>query len=172
MALVVEDGTGVATANAYDDISNFLLYWLDRNIDYSDFDAEVISAAIIDATGFIEGAYLGQWKGYVKTAEQALAWPRTDVVSVEGSPIAEMPTKLKRAMYELAAKSLNGTVLWPQPSRDPNLKREKKQVGPMIKEIEYDTGARLTTKPSYPAVEALLRDLLDQNKVGVSRTYR
>lgn len=174
MGFVVEDGTGKADANSYCTVADFLLYWLDRNVDFTDFDLEVIQPALMDATSYLDLVYQGKWKGVVKDDVQSLSFPRTGMISSDGRAIQEHPRKLKEAVYFLAKKSLAGDVLWPNPERDPTVKRKKEQLGPLIEETEYDTTRPMPVVPMYPLVDAIIKDLLDpaRSSSGVSKAIR
>lgn len=79
-AFVVEDGTGLLTANSYLSENGFTDYWdiTNPDWDYSGFSDDEIIGALIRATAYIDNRYRGRWPGVtLKGRAQALAWPRT-----------------------------------------------------------------------------------------------
>lgn len=136
MALIIEDGTGVAGADSYVSRAEYIAYV-----------ANYYGATVedVDATdGPLRLAYTwiaGQsWKG-AKTygRSQTGAWPRTGVKDCEGIAIAadEIPQEVKNAQMELAwAEAQSAGTLSPSGSvRDALVSRERVDVI----EVEYDT---------------------------------
>lgn len=78
-AFIVENGTGLITANSYESENTFLAYWdlVNPDWDYSGFSDDEILGALIRATTYIDNRYRGRWPGVtLKGRLQALAWPR------------------------------------------------------------------------------------------------
>jgi DnaT-like ssDNA binding protein len=76
MTLVVEDGTGLATANCYTTLDAAQLYF-EGSLYSADWDNETPdnkTTALIMATRVIDTSCI--FKGYRKTTVQALEWPR------------------------------------------------------------------------------------------------
>lgn len=89
MSLIVEDGTGLLTAESYLSLAGFGKYWDVRNpdFDYSIYADEQIEGALRRAATYIDGRYRGRWPGVtLKGRAQALAWPRTGALSGLQSP--------------------------------------------------------------------------------------
>jgi hypothetical protein len=84
MGIVIEDGTGVATANSYVSATMLETYCADRAITVPDGDAD---AALIRATQYIEGHYRGRWPGSRTKyrGQQGLSWPRFGAYADDGS---------------------------------------------------------------------------------------
>jgi hypothetical protein len=84
MALVLEDGTAVPTANSYANSSMLDSYCADRAIDQPAGDAD---AALIRGTQYIEGRYRGRWPGSRTKyrGQQGLSWPRFGAYADDGS---------------------------------------------------------------------------------------
>src|ERR1700758_2726969 len=102
--LVVEDGTGLADADAFFDMDYMDAYatahdltgWLDGPGDGQ--------AAIRRATTYLCNSW--PWKGFrLKGRDQALAWPRTEVTDGEDNIVASdsVPAEIIQATAELAA---------------------------------------------------------------------
>lgn len=158
MALIVEDGTGIATANSYIDSSYADAYFLDRDI------AEWASltnkdALLIKATDYIETVYYGKWQGERLTTTQALEFPRViDSVDVG------VPDRLKKACCELALKANSGELI-----TDIEQRVIKKKVA--VIETTYAEYSDQTTQ--YTKVYDLLSEYLlnsNSNTVKVTRS--
>ena len=74
MALVVEDGTGLSTAESYISVADADTYHSDRgNALWTGTDA-VKEEALRQATEYLDATY--DWKGSISLTTQALNWPR------------------------------------------------------------------------------------------------
>jgi len=160
MSFLVEDGTGLAGATSYGSVTEFVLYWADRGKDYSDTDAELIVAALINATDYMEVRFGSKFKGRKVSGEQGLAWPRRYVTDREGYEIAydAVPSRIKRACFEYAKRALDADLL-PDPSGDPNVISETKTVGPITTSKTYAGSATGTKVKPYPMADALVNEL-------------
>jgi hypothetical protein len=171
MAFVVETGTALSTSNAYVSLTDYRTYLLDRGIDEGDTDDDLIRAAIIKATDYIDRRFRFKGLRVDPDTPQALAWPRKEVYDREGYLLASdvIPVALKQAAIEYAYRART-EELWNVPTLDAagtlNAKREK--VGPIETEYQYSSGFASTIKP-YPQADSLLRDLILAEQ---GRTYR
>ena len=123
MAIVVEDGSGIANANSYGSEDELSTYADDRGYTLGSGDAE---AALIRATMFID-SYRFRFPGYrVKGRGQGLEWPRFNAFSQVPStgrdlpipnyhsqnvnfgvvliPANEVPLEIKQATFEAAIR--------------------------------------------------------------------
>ena len=160
MALVVEDGTGLANATSYDSLANLRAFALARGIELPADDAEAEVLAI-DAMDYLE-AHRARYQGSkTHPGVQALQWPRTGVVldCSYSLPDNVIPTELKQAQGHLMIEAFSGTPLMPS-SDGRVVKREKVDVI----EREFMTGKEMGTSgvpaPSFPTVDALLAPLI------------
>lgn len=109
MALTVEDGSIVAGANSYVDLTFASEYFAARGTTWpaaspANADAE---AALVRATAYIEAKYGASFSGSrVAGREQPLLWPRTGAEDRDGEPIPEdeIPVELKNAVCEAALR--------------------------------------------------------------------
>lgn len=132
MALVVENGTGLADAESYISLADAnARHTALGNTAWTGSDA-VKEAALRRATQYMEQAYRSRWRGQRMTSAQALSWPRWGV-QVEGFYIDSdvVPVEVVNACADLALKSLSGELA---PDLERGVIREK--VGPL--ETEYD----------------------------------
>lgn len=107
MALIVEDGTGLATAQSYISAADASTYHTAHgNTAWTGTDA-VKEAALVRATAWLDGRYLSRWPGVRYTSTQALEWPRAGAVDCDGNELSAMvPAALKNALCEAALKEL------------------------------------------------------------------
>ncbi len=99
---------------------------------------------------------------------QPLSFPRISLQDRDGIAIIGMPERLKFATAEYAVRS-RLKILAPDPTRDAlggNVIRLSKKVGPISKDITYQSGtANSGTLPSYPAADRLLTEYLSAQGV-------
>ena len=156
MSLVVEDGTGLETANTYATIAEADSYHSDRgNSAWTEATEPAKTEALILATEYLDARYYFRWKGFKKREKQALEWPRTWVYDRNGWLFAsdKVPDRLKDAAAEAALKALTET-LFPDITRDDMARRVT--VGPIT--TEYKQSAPATKQ--YTKVDRLLRGLV------------
>lgn len=164
MALTVEDGTGLAAADAYVSEADATVYIAAYQPQgFASWTTALPSAkevAIRKATQYLDSRYASLWKGYRKTQEQALDWPRIAVYS-EGLVLSteELPTLLVQATAELAVRFLvSGDLELDVDLGSSNIKRERAELGPLKEEIEYQ-GVK-ATQARQPKVDRMLQPLL------------
>lgn len=110
MALVVEDGTGLTTANAYVNVAFVDAYHQLRCNEGWSGNTSAKEAAIIRATEWIDRTFdfMGDIKNQGDTAssldKQALAWPRSQVFHSDGYLVDtdSLPVELQNACAEVA----------------------------------------------------------------------
>jgi hypothetical protein len=158
MSLIVEDGTGLATAESFVSVVNADTYHSNRgNATWATLTTEQKEQALRRATDYMEQVYRTRWTGYLKTTTQALGWPRTE------APLADVgygyayyssdavPQIVKNACAELALKAAAGELA---PDVEPRVKREK--VGPI--ETEYAEYGEQSTQ--FRAIDNMLLPVL------------
>ncbi len=116
MPLIVEDGTGLESAESYDTIENIAAYAVKvgKSFPITGSDGPATAAAIAAAeaaarraTAWIDGEYRSRFQGAPTTAEQALEWPRSGVM-YRGTELPEdiIHRKIKEATAEAAIREL------------------------------------------------------------------
>ncbi|WP_426269147.1 DnaT-like ssDNA-binding protein [Dyella kyungheensis] len=147
MSLLVEDGSGVAGAEAYISVADADAYFAARgNADWADLDTTAKEAALRKGCDYMEGVYT--WKGMRATKTQTLSWPRKCVVVDRVHvPSDRVPLAIARANAELAVRASAGDL-----SADEGSQVTRETVGPIT--VEYAQGAR--QNPRYAAVDAML----------------
>jgi hypothetical protein len=136
--IIVEDGSGVANANAYITVAEARLYATQRGITLPTEDDEV-AAMIIQATDFLESKSC-EYAGRKTSPVQSLEWPRIDAY-LDGDdypmfPSNSIPKSLKQAQMALVVAVSQGIVLLPN-------------IGPQDYVIEETVGP-ITTKYANP----------------------
>src|SRR5687767_15226190 len=109
MAIIVEDGTGLSTAESYITVAYADTYHTDRGqTTWTGTDAAK-EAALRRALAYLDGRYGPRFNGLRKLGrDQALMWPRVGASDSEGWLIDDtvIPAELKRAQAEAALREL------------------------------------------------------------------
>ena len=153
--LIVEDGTGLSSANASISLAEFKAYCDPRGKDYSAFSDELINQAIVRTGTFLSSL---NWRGYRSfQRQQTMPFPRFGLFDKEGWPILEneIPQEYKDASAEIAfAEVVTPFTMTPSVTQSDKVLHE--QVGPIS-----TTYANLFTAASDARpVIVLVRDLL------------
>lgn len=155
MALTPEDGTGLAAADAF-------LSQAEADTHHDNYGNATAWDAVTDkdvlirkATRYIDDNY--NWIGQATTSDQALSWPRFDVV-VDGFTIAAniVPTKVKQATAELALimATTDPEAVLTSPG---NILRKKEKFAVFEEDTTY-TSAGSSQIPEFPVIDSLLSD--------------
>lgn len=162
MALILESGTGSATANAFVNVAAADAYHSEMgHADWAAADTADKEAAIIRATAVLSSAYA--WKGTRRNGrDQALSWPRYDVADAEGWPVPydAVPREIADATCIVALQELTEPgSMSPVVVEADRAKRLK--AGSV--EIEYANAASFpaASRPVLVAVSDMIGGLLD-----------
>lgn len=154
MSLIVEDGTGLTTAESYGSVTGANKYFADRGIDkWQDYSTTQKEQALRKGTEYIDGRFCRRFRNSKLLADQALEFPRDDS--------GVLPVGLVRATYEYALRALD-KPLAPDLVQDASgLRVVKKQegLGPLAEVTEY-ANASPSIFSAYPAADMLLKSLL------------
>lgn len=146
MALVVEDGTGVAGATSYVSVADFKLYAAARGatVPVTDSACEVLLVKAVDALE------VKDYIGTPLTETQGLSFPRltTDADFVETS--TGLPAKVVQAQCALAVEAQKGDLL--AAARVNKYKRTK--IDQIY--VEYRDAAVVASGLYFPQIDALL----------------
>ena len=144
--LIVEDGTGVANANAYINTDYADTYLSSLGISaWDNYSVPVKEKAIIEATQTIDLVY--NFSGVVTKDDQDLEFPRTDCYDKKRNiflPPSIIPVNLKNATAELAYTRISSNEALIESSGSEILKREK--VGSLEVERFNQSSFQLTAK--------------------------
>jgi len=182
MAFTVEDGTGLAAANAYVSVDYFRNYHRDRGHAFEGTTAQ-IQQSIVRATDYIDKRFGRRFVGRRTDRGQALEWPRIDAFDRDThllNGVDAIPRQLQKACAEYALRALallTGTDADLSPDgADPvgELTSYSVTVGP-ITESKTFAGANTRSPqssivsdsliPEYPAADMWLEELLRSSVV-------
>lgn len=156
MSLVVEDGSGLATAESYISVADAdtrhsnlgNTAWTDVSV-----TTQAKEAALRKATNYMVQAYRERWQGLRLGPVQSLDWPRMDVF-VDLWPVASniVPATIANACADLALKALSADLA---PDLTQNVVSET--VGQIT--VEYDKGSPQYKR--YRAIDLMLEPYFD-----------
>ncbi len=152
MALIVESGSGSATAESYISVADADARQTAFGNDAWTGATAVKEAALRRSTAFIEQRYRSRWKGTKLLRDQALSWPRYGAM-VDGYDVDStiVPPEIANACADLAVKALTETL---NSDQERGVVREK--VGPL--ETEYDPYSSQAKR--YPAIDQMVAPYL------------
>lgn len=164
--MAIDVTPGSATAVAYDTAANADSYFTARGITAWTGTEAAKEAALVRGADYLDRTYALRWIGLRAEDAQALDWPRSDAVDLDGYPyeVDEIPTALKQANFEAALLVLTGTDLEPVLVRGGAVRRTRAKAGPAESETEYSAGAPARSR--FTALEGALAPLLLQNAIG------
>ncbi len=154
MALTVEDGTVVASADSYISQADADTYFTNHDdpSDWTGATSALKDSALRFAVMTMDGMF--EWSGAVQSSTQVLGWPRTSAEDAEGRAIASstIPQRIKDAQCELAVQHI-GSPINAALDRGGDVRRER--AGPV--EVEYSEGA--AAEQVKPLIERILLGL-------------
>ena len=138
MAFLVEDGTGLTASTSYESVSDADTYHSEHGdpTGWSGATDAAKQAALMTATVYMDATYL--WRGDIADSDQALGFPREDLVDRSGRSIASniVPQKVQDCCSYLALQhilsALNATF-----DRGGEIVRQKVDM----LEVQYGSGA-------------------------------
>jgi hypothetical protein len=154
--IVVENGTGIATANSYATLAEADTYYDERhNVTWQSSSTSARTVALIKATDYIDYTY--SFKGTPSGTTQALQWPRTRATDINLIVIDSdvIPVELKRAVFELALRSLSEDID-PDLTTSSQLQSETRKVDVISRSFSYTAGVQVKR---FTQVQKLLRGL-------------
>lgn len=151
MAIIVEDGTGLSTAQTYASVATANAYHTARgNTSWTGTDAAK-EYALTRAAQALDGRYSQYWPGYRYSETQALDWPRTDAVDIDGYDLDGLPQGIVDACCEAALIEL---VTAGSLSEEEELGVKREKAGSV--EVEYTS----TQHTGYPRIAHALRRIV------------
>lgn len=178
---VVEDGTVVDGATSFAALADADQYF--ENIGnelWDDFSTEEKQIGLNRATAYIDSVYRTLWKGIRKTSDQALTFPRINIVDSDGYvlPASPLPTVLQNATFEMAVLAADTDVdLFELDRTLGPIKRLREKVDVIEVETEYMGSADLggsappnSVNEKFSEAKVWLTDLLRTKSSG--RVYR
>lgn len=168
MALIVEDGSGLANAESYVSVSDCAAYAVARDLPFATAPSEKAEAALRRATAYIDNTYRTRFPGQRKKFRlQALEWPRVGVVDMNGFPVTsdEVPVEVVRATCEAAVRELAspGSL---NPDVTPGKVKKRAKVGEIEVEYAVGVGGVASQQPISPVIDGILAAL-----IGMAQPY-
>jgi len=166
MALIVEDGTGIAGANTYADLTDIRAYASDRGVTLSTDDV-ALEADVHKAMDHLEGLR-ARYQGWKTVATNALQFPR-ESVKIDCVALANdaIPVELINAECQLVIEQHNGVDL--APTRTEAFIIED-TTGPLTTKYSDKHGGGPGSVPDMITVDNLLAPLF--STCGQSRALR
>lgn len=153
MAIVTEDGTGLATAESYISVADAdTRHAALGNTTWAALTDAAKEILLRKATEYMVQTYRGRIKGSRRLATQALDMPRTGM-TIDGyaADYDEVPAPWENACADLALKANSATLL-----ADQTQGVVKEKLGPI--ETEYDVNSRRDKQ--YAAIDRMLSPYL------------
>lgn len=157
--LIVETGMCLDDANSYVSLEYARNYALTRG--YSDMlkmSDEELKKMLIRGTDYVDHIY--KYRGKKCTAQQALSFPRKNLIDDDGYEIDGIPLNLKKAVVEAANLVKTQETLFITKNKDGNIKRKKVDV------LETEFFENKDESLEYATIYEVLNSLLD----GLYRT--
>lgn len=168
MALVVEDGSGMANADSFVTVEATDAFWSARNVtEWTTASTQAKEAALRATADYLAFAY--DWPGQPKSSSQSLCWPRAGAVDQTGDLIAsdEVPVPIERACFVLAREALTHDLLR-ETSPDDIVTEESVSISGAISESrKYDRGNRRgVSVRRFSPVDAILSQIMRNTRGG------
>lgn len=147
MALIIEDGTGKADADSYATAAELVDYGTRYGVTVPDTEEEqeaLLRQAAVQMN-------VMKWKGHRANADQALAWPRSNVwIDGQLQPNSYIPSRIQYGQMALAAEIHDNQVNPPDQRQGPVTKEKVDAL-----EVEYgqieNTGKLMWAAPERPS---------------------
>lgn len=175
MALIVEDGSGLANAESYVSVSDAVAYASARGLTFTASPAAPAEAALRRATEWLDGTYRNRFPGYRTNGRaQALEWPRTGACDREGNEIAsdEIPVEIIHATIEAAVRELASAGSLSPDIVPGKVKKRVRVEGAVEVEYAVGSGSAYEQRPVVAVIDAILSSLLGQTSPYVARAVR
>lgn len=199
MAFTLEDGTGIAGANALISVQFFRDYHTDRgepNVDVGSIADEAVEDLIVKATDYVVARFGTTFKGRRATETQTLPFPR-EGICIDGVEIADdaVPAQIQAAIAVYALVARDVAALMPNPplpfdttdssgetiSGGGAVIETEEQVGPIRERVRLESVRSALTRsnlnalvdgwviPQYPSADLLIEPFLSSRDNKVTR---
>tara|TARA_R110002167_G_scaffold229073_1_gene434465 strand:+ start:109 stop:627 length:519 start_codon:yes stop_codon:yes gene_type:complete len=161
MALVVENGSGLTTSDAFVSVADCTAYFTNRqgSTAWAASTNDPQEAAIRNATAYLGRRYATLWRGRRVNSDQSLAWPRAFITDADGFAVdsTTIPQEVIDACCEGAVMALSEDLL-PDIANSGIIAEESVSVGSVRTTTKYEGGKSQIKR--YRKIETLLRGLL------------
>jgi len=116
MTLIVEDGTGIAGAEAYASVAYADAYWAARpqsplSVAWAAATTATKEGGMREGADYLDAEYGDAYRGTKAGTVQGRLWPRSNANDDAGYPLPGLPTELKNANCELAARAITAPLV-------------------------------------------------------------
>jgi hypothetical protein len=162
MALIVEDGTGKSDAESYVSVAD-VITWITKYYPANDFLTKTTAeqeAYCLQSTQYLDQKYGGRWLGDKNSKEQALDWPRKNVM-VDGFAVEdnEIPNALLIGTYQTIIPFVAGDDPFASIETPGSIIEESASIGPISETTKYSGPKSYFTK--YPKIDAAVRSIIE-----------
>lgn len=162
VTLVLEDGTGLATANSYIDATEadaILCVNPTTHAAWTALTPGEMDTYLVWASGWLDNYF--DWKGYKSVPSSGMRWPRCGVYDRDGLIIPEdvLPDQLKQAVAELSVW-LIGNQAAASGGNSNNLPEGIKRVKADVVEVEFFEDASANSQTGSDLLPDHVRFLL------------
>ena len=148
ITLIVEDGTGLATANSYISLADANTYFTNKGTAGAQWAAsdELKNEYLVRACTALDDLYGRKYISYLRASDttvQSLLWPRENVWDRHNRriPQGSIPQEVKDAQCELALGLQLGVDLYPEGRKSNNLLSESVTIGEISQSFTYQKQA-------------------------------
>ena len=156
MTLILQNDDGDEVgANAYVDVAFLKTYHLARGVDIATYSDDLLSAAIIRATDYLDQRF--NFVGRSLSETQTTQWPRLGAKDINRWLVEGIPNQVKNATAEYAKIALEQEIN-PNPERHESGVRVasiREKVGPIEESTSFAFGQGFTM-PRYPKADRML----------------
>lgn len=164
VCLNVEDGTGLDDSNSYLSIEDARKTLFQLGYDFGDSTETEIAQYLIRSAMYLN-SFEAQYKGYKKSCQQGLSWPRNSVlVNCCHIPSDEIPKSLKRAQALGAFYESSGQCLQ---SVSNGKEIASEEIVGAVKVSYFETGSTEGSTIFQP-INNLLSELMDSSSGSLS----
>lgn len=160
MALVVEDGTGLSTANGYITLAFLAAFCEVEGLSLFPHNDTKREFAIQRATRYLDTRFT--FNGYRKLTTQALEWPRSHAYFRDGRTADLVPVEVQEACAFYAQRSLSARLA-PDPTYDDSgarIVRKREKVGPIEVDTEFGNAGIQPIFRKYPEADRRIKELI------------
>lgn len=161
--LIVEDGTGLTTANAYVTVAEADAYFA-ADASWADVEDSLKETYIMQATQAVDLLFGERYMSYPSKYDQALLFPRVGFYNTQKQYIAsnEVPKRLKNAVCEVAKVAQLGGNILPDRSLASTLISRSEELDGLKRSYTFakDASPSNETLQGFYKVELMLAPLL------------
>lgn len=174
--MYVENGEGIEDANSYVDLAfaNQFMANMGRK-EWLALEDDIKKISLVKATSYVDNLFT--WKGTKATQQQALSFPRLNIVDLDGFEVVGIPTKLKQAVCEAAFYGFSEELFATYDTNGAVKKHSLRSKASVVEEeesFEYFSSAEIEVEniSKYAALNSLLKGLYksksDRSSVNAS----